>query len=192
MENPLAQQPSDSIKIVLFGPESTGKTTLSGLLAQHYNTSWVREYAREYLQEKWDKTKLICELSDILPIARGQMFLENKYAKCANRVLICDTDLLETQVYSEAYYGTCPAELEAAAKTNIYELYLLTYIDVTWTPDDLRDRPNRRLEMFQHFEGALKKLNKPYVLLKGGQTQRLKRAIFEIDKLLNKYRLNAL
>jgi len=184
MENPLAQQASDCIKIVLFGPESTGKTTLSGQLAEHYKTVWVEEFARDYLQEKWDRTQIICELSDILPIARGQMALENKLAKQANRVLICDTDLLETQVYSEAYYGSCPAELKTAAKVNTYDLYLLTYIDVPWVPDDLRDRPNQRAEMFRYFEEALKKSEKPYVLLKGGQTQRLKKAIFEIDKLL--------
>lgn len=184
MENPLAQQASDCIKIVLFGPESTGKTTLSGQLAEHYKTVWVEEFARDYLQEKWDRTQIICELRDILPIACGQMALENKLAKQANRVLICDTDLLETQVYSEAYYGSCPAELETAAKVNTYDLYLLTYIDVPWAPDDLRDRPNQRAEMFRYFEEALKKSGKPYVLLKGDQTQRLKKAIFEIDKLL--------
>lgn len=185
MENPLAQQVSDCIKIVLFGPESTGKTTLSNQLANHYKTVWVEEFAREYLQEKWNRTRIICELSDILPIARGQMALENKLAKQANRVLICDTDLLETKVYSEAYYGSCPAELEIAAKVSAYDLYLLTYIDVPWAPDDLRDRPNQRVEMFQFFEEALKKSQKPYVLLKGDQTVRLKKAIFEIDKLLN-------
>jgi NadR type nicotinamide-nucleotide adenylyltransferase len=184
MENPLAQQASDCIKIVLFGPESTGKTTLSNQLANHYKTVWAEEFARDYLQEKWNRTHVICELSDILPIARGQMALENKLAVQANRVLICDTDLLETQVYSEAYYGTCPPELEIAAKANTYDLYLLTYIDVPWAPDDLRDRPNQRAEMFRYFEEALKKSKKPYVLLKGSKTVRLKKAIFEIDKLL--------
>ena len=71
MEEKLGQEPSDLIKIVLFGPESTGKTTLAKQLAKHYNTVWVPEYAREYLQKKWDDTKEICTLDDLIPIAVG-------------------------------------------------------------------------------------------------------------------------
>ncbi|MEE4247502.1 MAG: ATP-binding protein, partial [Kangiellaceae bacterium] len=104
MEEKLGQEPSDLIKIVLFGPESTGKTTLAKQLAAYYKTVWVPEYAREYLQNKWDKEKKICELEDLIPISVGQIKLENEAIKKANRVLVCDTDLLETKVYSEAYF----------------------------------------------------------------------------------------
>ena len=75
MEEKLKQQPADCIKIVLFGPESTGKTTLSKQLAAHYETLWVPEFARDYLQEKWDREKKVCEPHDLLPIAIGQMAL---------------------------------------------------------------------------------------------------------------------
>ena len=96
MEKDLTQESNNLLKIVLFGPESTGKTTLSIQLAKHYNTVWVEEFARPYLQEVWNNEQRTCELSDILPIARGQINLENKLAKQANKVLICDTVLLET------------------------------------------------------------------------------------------------
>ncbi|MGB2224435.1 MAG: AAA family ATPase, partial [Polaribacter sp.] len=105
MEKKLRQEPLNIIRIALFGPESTGKTTLSKQLAHHYETVWVREYAREYLQEKWNNERKTCELEDILPIACGQMALENKWVKRADKVLICDTDLLETMVYSEQFYN---------------------------------------------------------------------------------------
>ena len=158
MEKKLRQKPANIIKVVLFGPESTGKTTLSTQLARHYNTVWAPEFAREYLQKKWNNERKTCENSDLLPIAIGQMKLENKLAKKADRVLICDTDLLETKVYSEEYYGgMVTPELEKAAITNTYDLYLLTYIDTPWEEDDLRDRPELRLEMFKAFENALKK-----------------------------------
>ena len=185
MEKKLRQQPSNCIKIVLFGPESTGKTTLSRQLAEHYKTLWVSEYAREYLQHKWDKEQKVCEPKDLLPIAIGQMQLENDLANQVNSVLICDTDLLETKVYSEVYYiGTCDPILNKYALENSYDLYFLTYIDTPWEADDLRDKPNEREKMFKAFEEALIKYNRPFVLLKGDKKTRLKNAIAHIDKLL--------
>ena len=116
MEEKFKQQPTDIIKVVLFGPESTGKTTLSEKLARHYNTVWVPEYAREYLQDKWNNERKTCESKDLLPIAEGQMRFENDLATKATDLLICDTDLLETKVYSEAYYlGYCDPILEKHA-----------------------------------------------------------------------------
>ena len=94
MEKTLEQHPVNLIKIVLFGPESTGKTTMSELLAKHYDTVWVAEYAREYLQDKWNNERKTCEDADLIPIARGQIALENELALKADRILICDTDLL--------------------------------------------------------------------------------------------------
>lgn len=187
MEERFKQQPSNCIKVVVFGPESTGKTTLSMELANHYNTVWVPEYARTYLQKKWDATRKICEPEDLLPIAEGQMKLENTLAQETNSVLICDTDLLETKVYSEAYYlGYCDPILEKYALENTYDLYFLTYIDTPWELDDLRDKPNERESMFQAFESALITNNRPYVLLKGNKKERLETAVTYIDKLLKK------
>ena len=185
MEKALKQTNINIIKVVLFGPESTGKTTLSKHLARHYNTVWAPEFAREYLQKKWNNERKTCENSDLLPIAVGQMEIENRLAKKADKVLICDTDLLETKVYSEEYYGGFVSpELEEAAINNTYDLYLLTYIDTPWEEDDLRDRPNQRLEMFKAFENTLIKYNRPYILLKGDKKERLKKAVKEIDKIL--------
>ena len=185
MEKELKQQNINIIKVVLFGPESTGKTTLSKHLARHYNTVWAPEYAREYLQNKWNNERKTCENSDLIPIAIGQMKLENELAKKAYKILICDTDLLETKVYSEVFYGGFVDEkLEEASAINKYDLYLLTYIDTPWEKDDLRDRPEERLEMFNAFESALKKYKRPYITLKGDKTTRLKTAIEAIDEIL--------
>jgi NadR type nicotinamide-nucleotide adenylyltransferase len=185
MEKSLGQKPINLVKVVLFGPESTGKTTLSEQLARHYNTVWVPEYAREYLQNKWNNHRKTCENKDLIPIAIGQMKLENRLAKKADKILICDTDLLETKVYSEEYYGGyVHPDLEEAAKVNEYDLYLLTYIDTPWEADDLRDRPHMREEMFRSFENALKKYDKNYILLKGGMKERFDKAVKAIDEIL--------
>ncbi|HBI39389.1 MAG TPA: nicotinate-nucleotide adenylyltransferase [Tenacibaculum sp.] len=185
MEKKYQQQPINLVKVVLFGPESTGKTTLSKKLATYYNTTWVPEYAREFLQNKWNREQKVCEKTDLLPIAEGQMKLENKEAKSANKVLICDTNLLETKVYSEKYYnGFVDPKLNEAALNNFYDLYLLTYIDLPWEADNLRDRPNQRQEMFDAFENTLKKYKKPYILIKGSLDMRFKKSVEYIDKLI--------
>ncbi|WP_422083190.1 AAA family ATPase [Ulvibacterium sp.] len=187
MEERLEQEPSDIVKVVLYGPESTGKTTMSEQLARHYNTVWVPEYAREYLQDKWNNERKTCEPHDLLPIAEGQMKLENELTKKATKVLLCDTDLLETKVYSEAYYvGHCNPLLEKYALKNSYHLYFLTYIDVPWVGDDLRDKPNERERMFAYFKETLEKYNRNFVILKGDRKTRLSTAIQHIDNLLEK------
>ena len=187
MEKALRQQPSNCLKVVLFGPESTGKTTLAQQLARHYNTVWVPEYAREYLQNKWNNERKTCESKDLLPIAKGQIALENKLAQKTDSVLICDTDLLETKVYSEEYYsGTCDPLIEKYALKNSYDLYLLTYIDIPWEADDLRDKPNERIEMFTSFKNALEKYNKPFIVLKGSKKERMEEAVKHINALLFK------
>lgn len=186
MEEKLRQKPANCLKIVLFGPESTGKTTLSRKLATHYSASWIPEFARDYLQEKWNSTQQICAPEDLLPIARGQMQLENEAAAAENKLLFCDTDLLETKVYGEAYYdGWSHPKIAEAAAVNTYDLYLLTYIDTPWEADDLRDRPAQREEMFLHFAKALVTYKRPYVVLTGTLEQRMKTAINLINTFLS-------
>ncbi|MBC8302028.1 MAG: ATP-binding protein [Pelagibacterales bacterium] len=187
MEKNLKQVKSDCLKVVLYGPESSGKTTLSRELAKYYNTIWIEEFAREYLQEKWNKENKTCELKDMLPIAIGQIKLENEFSKKTNKILFCDTDLLETKVYFETYYnGFCDPVLEKYALENKYDLYILTDIDIPWIKDDLRDKPNNRKEMFLTFKEALVKYNRPYILVSGNLNNRVKIAICEIDKLLSR------
>ena len=186
MEKKLKQKPINLVKVVLFGPESTGKTTLSRHLAHHYNTVWTPEFAREYLQKKWNQERKTCEVEDLLPIAVGQMKLENRLAKRADKVLICDTDLLETKVYSEEFYdGFVDEALNKVATENTYDIYLLTYIDTPWEDDDLRDRPGLRLEMFNAFEKSLIDNNRPYIVLKGDKETRLKNAVETIDQIIS-------
>ena len=185
MEEKLKQIKSNCKKVVLYGPESTGKTTLSIELAKHFKTNWVPEYAREYLQTIWDNEKRICEPKDILPIAIGQMKLENELAIKSKSLLICDTNLFETMVYSKYYYGgNCDPLLEKYALKNKYDLYLLTDIDIPWEKDDLRDRPNDREQMFTYFKQQLITDNFPFLVLEGNPKERVEKAVTAIDQLL--------
>ncbi len=185
METKLEQRSCDLLRVVLFGPECTGKTTLASQLAKHFHTQWVPEYSRSYLQKKWDLGREVCQPSDLLPIARGQMELENMAAQKADRVLFCDTNLLETVVYSRAYYdGYCdPTLLKHALKAR-YDFYFLTYIDVPWIQDDLRDRPHQRHPMFNRFKDALDHYEQPYQVLRGKMEERLETAVKKVEELI--------
>ncbi|TYB78985.1 AAA family ATPase [Bizionia myxarmorum] len=185
MEETLKQRDSDCIKIVLFGPESTGKTAIAIKLAAHYKTLWVPEFSRIYAEEKAHNNEPLTK-HDVIPIAKGQITLENKLVLEANKLLICDTDLLETKVYSKAYYPEFESEvLEKFATENYYNLYFLTNIDLPWEPDGIRDKPHERETMFKAFQNALKTYQKPYVLLSGSLTNRFEIAVKHIDELLN-------
>jgi len=186
MEKHLQQQKSNCIKIVLFGPESTGKSSLAKFLASHYKTYYVEEFARQYLQEKWDNFGKICEKQDLIPIAKGQIKNENIMSKKANRILFCDTDLLTTAVYSRLYFnGFCDADLDKFSKHNYYDLYLLMDIDIEWVKDDLRDRPNERAELFNMFKNVLIENNKNFMIISGNFEKRKKTSIECIDNFLN-------
>lgn len=190
MEEKLIQFPKNGtteiIKIALFGPESTGKTTLAKQLAQYYKTGWVPEFAREYLQEKWDENKLTCDVDDMLPIAHGQIKLENDNLSVANKYLFCDTNLMVTKVFSELHYGFCEPELEKAAVEHHYDLFFLTDIDVPWEKDNLRDDFEKREAFFDAFEKSLISNGKPYIKISGSKTERLQKAI-EILENLNRF-----
>ena len=185
MEENLKQQPTSIIKIAMFGPESTGKTTLSKQLADHFQTVWTPEFARNYLQEKWNAKQQICTPDDLLPIAIGQTKLENESLNIANKYLFCDTNLLVTKVFSEIYYNFCDPILDKAARKHKYDLFFLTDIDVPWQKDNLREKSNNRENIFEIFKNVLIQNQKPFITLSGDENERLKKAIAIVENLEN-------
>lgn len=183
MEKDLRQQKTTIIKIALFGPESTGKTTLAKQLADYYETKWVPEFARDYLQEKWEENQHICVAEDMMPIAYGQTALENEKLTQANKYLFCDTNLMVTKVFSEMYYGFCDPLLNEAALEHEYDLFFLTDIDVPWEKDDIRDTPNGRETVFSVFKQTLIDTKKPFITLSGDKETRLAKAVEIINNL---------
>jgi len=173
MDKNLQQLENNLIKIAFVGPESTGKTTLSQALAIVFNTCWVEEYAREYLQNKWNIHQINCQPHDLLPIVKGQIALENDKISLSNKYLFCDTNSFVTYVYSKIYYKTAEDWLKKCAKNNHCDLYFLTDIDVPWAKDDLRDAPENRAEHLEIFEYYLKKFQKPYIKISGTLDQRI-------------------
>ncbi|MEO8533623.1 MAG: DUF4301 family protein [Flavobacterium sp.] len=183
MEKNLRQQKTAIIKIALFGPESTGKTTLAKQLADYYETEWVPEFARDYLQQKWEENQHICTADDMMPIAYGQTALENQKLAAAKKYLFSDTNLMVTKVFSEMYYGFCDPLLNEAALEHDYDLIFLTDIDVPWEKDDIRDNPDGRETVFSVFKQTLIDTKKPFITLSGNKESRLAKATAIIDKL---------
>lgn len=174
--------PKSVINVAILGAESTGKTTLCRDLAAHFGCPWVPEYMRTYLQAKWDKEHLTCTWEDLLPIAQGQIELENKLAAQAaqnsdSSYLFCDTSLFELMVYSNWYYGDCPDALIQAALTHHYDLILLTEVDIPWVADDLRDSPHQRDEISAYFESQLTRHQKPFHRIGGDRDERVQQVL---------------
>ena len=186
MEEKLRQKSSNCIKVVLFGPESTGKTTLAKQLALHYNSFWVPEFSRAYAEEKL-KEGILLTKNDVLPIAIGQMELENSYSEKSKEILFYDTNLLETKVYSEYIYdGFCPDLLRESVEDNKYDLYILTDVDIPWKYDSVRSSDTNRQKMFAHFKKVLDEQELPYMIVSGKQEYRLSNAIRYIDEMLQR------
>lgn len=163
-------------RICLFGPESTGKTTLAQALASHYQTRWVPEYARMLIESNNTLHK-----EDIILIAKGQCALEDAIAPMANKRLFCDTDVLATMLWSKWLYQSCPKEVEALAYKKTYDLYLLMSPDLEWIPDQARYFPEKRQEFFDNCREMLEVNKRPYVVITGTGNDRLQCAIQAIE-----------
>ncbi len=168
-------------KIAITGPESTGKSTLSELLANYFNTQWVPEYSRDYLaglDRPYNK-------DDILKIAQGQVEREKELSLKANKYLFCDTELINMKIWSTYKYNSCPNWILESIKTHVYDLYLLCYIDIPWEDDPFRENPGEREFFFNWFKEELEGYGFPYKVIKGNVFQRTEDAIKNIHSFFD-------
>ncbi|PVY43842.1 AAA family ATPase [Pontibacter virosus] len=168
------------LKVAITGPESTGKSTLSQQLAVHYNTVWVPEYARTYI-ETLDRPYT---LQDLEQIARGQLALEAQMESQAERLLFSDTDLLVIKIWSEHAFGECPDWVLQKLKQQDYNLYLLMGVDLPWEPDPQREHPHLRQYFYDWYKRELEALQVPYLEISGQHEDRFSKATAYIDAML--------
>jgi NadR type nicotinamide-nucleotide adenylyltransferase len=166
-------------RVAIIGPECTGKSELSKFLAQHFKTEWVPEYARAYI----DNLRRPYNQNDLITIAHGQLRLEDEYARDANTFLFCDTNLYVIKVWSMFKYGNCEKEILDQIANRKYDLYLLTYVDLPWEEDPLREHPTKREELYNIYLNEMKNQPVPFVEIKGEREQRRATAIEAIEKL---------
>ena len=150
-------------RVSVFGPESTGKSTLAAALAKELGTTFVPEFARGYLESRGG----VMVRGDMDVIGEGQAAVEDAAVGDANRVLVCDTDPLATVVWCEVMYGEAPAWLRERAMARRYVLTLLCDVDVVWENDLVRYLPHDRPGFFARCEAALRAAGRRYVIVRG-------------------------
>ena len=188
-------------KIVILGPESTGKSTLCEQLAGHYRTVWVPEYARTYLRDHG----MDYSYDDLLTIAKGQLALEDKYAEDLKNKLqslysglsapesrlntipfFIDTDMHVMKVWCEFVFGKCHDWILHQIARREYDLYLLCDIDLPWVRDELREYPDldSRQKLFRLYKDMMVNQADPWVRISGDYQQRFIKAVKAVDHLL--------
>lgn len=178
---------SKPIKIVVIGPESTGKSTLCQQLARHFNTLWSPEYAREYLMEHGTNYTF----DQLLTIAKGQLALEDKMTEELMSshhgpnppILFIDTDMWVMKVWCEFVFGKCHPWILEQLESRQYDYYLLCNTDLPWVKDELREYPDleTREELFKRYKSIMENQETPWSVVSGTADARLKMATEAIE-----------
>ena len=186
-------------KVVVIGPESTGKSTLCELLAQHYHAQWCPEFAREYLlTHGMDYT-----YDDLLYIAKGQLAMEDEFIQSIvnspqstvsdsglrtydSPLLFIDTDMYVMKVWCEFVFGQCHKWILEQIVTRKYDLYLLCDTDLPWVKDELREYPDlqTRDKLYKIYKDLMINQSVPWMEISGDYDNRLQTAIEAVDRLI--------
>ena len=169
-------------KIAITGPESTGKSTLSEKLAHHYNTNFVPEYSRSYLENFVGQYTE----NDVVEIAKGQHNLILEEEKKSSKILIADTEIVVCKIWVEYVFKHSNKVIDEILKQQDFDLYLLCDIDLPWVYDPLRENPDidERKELFEIYRNTLEQMKVPFEIVSGDDEVRVNNAI----KVIEKYR----
>lgn len=172
-------------KIVIIGPESTGKSTLAKSLAEHFGCYWVEEFARAYLLENGPGY----DYEDLNRIRKGQLELEDYWtAKSVSenrKFLFIDTDLQVIRVWSEFVFNRCENSVLNEIVKRGYDFYFLCNTDLPWVKDELREYPDEktRMRLFHHYKDCLINQHIPWEEIRGQEEKRLMQAVSTVEKL---------
>lgn len=159
---------ADVKRIAIFGPESTGKTTLARRLAEHFGEPWSEEFVREF----WDVRGGKITAGDLGTIALGQMANEDRAVAQARRAVFCDTELLTCVLWDDLLFPEkCPAWVRAEAEERArgFALYLFCDTDAPFAPDPQRCFPDEagRAMCRRLWRETLEKRGLPCVEIRG-------------------------
>jgi NadR type nicotinamide-nucleotide adenylyltransferase len=167
-------------RIVIIGPESTGKSTLCQQLAEYYDTVWCPEFAREYLKENGKDYSY----DDLLNIAQGQIKLEEYLLpRARNNFYFIDTDMMVMKIWCEVAFNDCHTWILKHIASQDYDLHLLCDVDLPWAPDELREYPDPgfRKKLFKMYYDMMVAHVDRWAVVSGAHSQRLQTAITIIN-----------
>jgi len=173
-------------KFVVIGPESTGKSTLCSQLAKHYDTVWVPEYAREYLEKNGSNYTY----DDLLTIAKGQIELEDQISflprSGVRGPLFIDTDMYVMKVWCEYVFNKCHNWILNRVAERNYDGYLLCNTDLSWVKDNLREYPDAgtRNKLYHYYKDSMVNQSVPWVNIRGDYKERFEKAVNFMEKQL--------
>jgi len=173
-------------KIAVIGAESTGKTQLCEALAEHFDTTWVPEFARTYFN---DSDIYNYSLADLEKIAARQYTMEKDLLKKARGILFCDTAILTLKIWAELEFGTCPETILKIMDENPYDFYLITNNEVEWEQDPLRLNKFSRDRIFTLNEEAVIKSGVSFAVVDGTGRERIQSAIRWVETFLELQKL---
>jgi NadR type nicotinamide-nucleotide adenylyltransferase len=171
------------IKIAITGPESTGKSSLAEALAQRFGATLVPEYAREYL----DNMHKPYERQDVIAIGVKQHELIQDAFQSSAAMVIADTELLVISIWLSHKYGESDPWIEQKLTEQPFDLFLLCDIDLPWVEDPLREHPHMRHHFFSLYLNRLKKMEIPFIIVKGENDDRFDNAENKIRELFFKH-----
>ncbi len=162
------------LKVIITGPESSGKTTLCKALSKHFNIPFTKEFARAYI-DTLDRGYI---KDDLLSIAQGQ--LESEVSS-----QLLDTDLITIKIWSKYKYGGCDKWILTQIEKQKIEkrFYLLCKPDIPWQADKQRENPNDRQEFFKIYKQELENLGHDYFIVEG--ENRTENSILKISSLIS-------
>jgi NadR type nicotinamide-nucleotide adenylyltransferase len=172
-------------KVVIIGPESTGKSVLAEQLAEHYQTVWCPEFAREFLLERNGKYSF----EDLLNIAHGQLELEDvMLTQATNGFYFIDTDMYVMKVWCEVAFEQCHTWILKQIAKREYDLILLCSVDLPWVKDELREYPDLefRKKLFDIYRDIVINQSTPWAIISGTDIQRLQTAVSIIDTIFQR------
>ncbi|OFX88577.1 MAG: hypothetical protein A2W99_09265 [Bacteroidetes bacterium GWF2_33_16] len=164
----------DIKRIVIIGPESTGKTELAQYLAGQFNTVYVPEYARKYIED----LNRPYNFADIETIARKQIELGEEYDLKANMILFFDTYLIITKVWFNVVFKRIPEWLDDAIKKSDIDLFLLCDTELPWIPDKVRENGGKmREKLFDMYKYELQHYGFKFAIITGTGDARFNNAL---------------
>ena len=159
-------------KIILTGPESSGKTTLAKALSSALNVAWVPEYARQYLTEKNGNY----HYDDLRKIAQGQLEMEVRFSTLKSNYLILDTSMLVLKIWSETKYRKADPYILNRLELEKKAIYILCNPDIPWEADPLRESENDREDLFRVYKDYLQANNCTFAIVSGSEKNRIRTA----------------